>query len=155
MGKLESLNLLNTKGFTLIELMVVLLMVSIILSISTAFVFRTYELEEEIRFKNQIVKDLYNAQLVAITGKEPVRLHFYPRSGNYYIFTGSGSGEKLLVKRDFPQTVEMLESSTLTSFWFLPSGSTNTFGVMRFKIKNASFAIHYYLGKGRFYVVEE
>jgi len=146
------LKIRNSSGFTLIELMIVLLMLSIMITIGGAFAYKSIEQNNEIAFKSQLKKDLLNAQLTAITSGEQVFVNFYPFSQTYYIQLSTMGTENLLVKRELPSTIEFLETSTLSSFRFLPSGSTSTFGVIRFNTIDGPFSIHYYLGKGRFYV---
>ncbi|TDL34598.1 prepilin-type N-terminal cleavage/methylation domain-containing protein [Jeotgalibacillus sp. S-D1] len=141
-------------GFTLIEMLVVLLMMTILIAISSSFIYRTIQMNKETAFKSQLTQDLYMAQRTAITQNQTVLINFYSQSQTYYIRLSSGAPDSVLIKRDLPQTVQLLETSTLTSFRILPSGSTNSFGVIRFKINNKPYSIHFYLGKGRFYAEE-
>lgn len=139
----------NSKGYTLTELLAVLLMMTVIITISAAFLYQTLQADEETAFKEQLTKDLHQAQLTAITNGEHITVNFYQNPPSYIFRSDSAN---FLVKRDFPPTVKLLATSTLTYFMFLPTGNTSSFGVIRFSIDNELYAIHYYLGKGRFYV---
>ena len=141
---------LNSKGFTLVELLAVLLLMTVLITISTAFVYRSLQADEEMAFKQQLTKDLLQAHLLAVTSKEHISVYFYQTPSTYIIRSSSNSN--YLLKRDLPSTVKVLPTSTLTTFRFLPTGSTSSFGVIRFSVNNEPYSIHYYLGKGRFYV---
>lgn len=151
MVKLQLYKHHRQNGFTLLELLIVLLMMTVLITISSSFVYRTVQIDKETAFKKQLTEDLYLAQRTAITQNQTVTVNFYSHSQTYYIGLSSGSTGSLLIKRELPSTVQLLETSTLTSFRILPSGSTNSFGVIRFRINNKPYSIHYYLGKGRFY----
>ena len=143
---------LNLRGFTMIEVMVVLLLITVIVTVSAQFIYRSIIVEESLLFEHQLTQDLYQAQLTAITSEQYVSLRFYPLEQQYHILTGSGTQERTIVKRELPLSVELLETSTLLTFRFLPSGSTSTFGAIRFRVNEQPYTVHFYLGKGRFYV---
>ncbi|KIL45978.1 hypothetical protein KR50_26530 [Jeotgalibacillus campisalis] len=138
----------------MIELMMVLLLMTVIISICGSFMYKSLQFKEERVFKQQLSQDLLDAQLTALTSGEYVTLYFYPHTSHYYISKGSGSKEKYIAKRELPDSIEILDTTTLPSFKFLPSGSTNTFGALRFLVNGDPYTVHYYLGKGRFYIAE-
>jgi len=122
------------------------------ITISGAFLYKSIEKNVEEEFKVQLQKDLYYAHLTSITSGNQVSVNFYPLSQTYYIQFSTSGIENTLVKRELPSSIRYLQTSTLSSFRFLPSGSTSTFGVIRFSTGNGPFSVHFFLGKGRFYV---
>lgn len=138
----------------MVELMVVLLVMTVLVSVCGSFVYKSMQIKEERLFKEQLSQDLHDAQLTALTSGEYVSLYFYPHTSYYYILKGSGSQEKYLAKRELPDSIKILDTTTLPAFKFLPSGSTNTFGSLRFSVNGNPYSVHYFLGRGRFYIAE-
>ncbi|MDG5470792.1 competence type IV pilus minor pilin ComGD [Jeotgalibacillus sp. ET6] len=145
---------LHNRGFTMVELMVVLLLMTVLISVCGSLAYKSIQVKEEKLFKEQLSEDLHDAQLTALTSGEYVSLYFYPHSSYYFILKGSGAQAKYLAKRDLPDSIKILDTTTLPAFKFLPSGSTDTFGAIRFSINGDPYSVHYFLGKGRFYIAQ-
>ncbi|WP_166786859.1 competence type IV pilus minor pilin ComGD [Jeotgalibacillus salarius] len=145
-----SVNLDQEKGFTLIEVMIVLCVVGLFIIITSSVYSSAKEMSTS--FETQLTNDLHFAQLVALKEKQYVTVRFDASKQNYKMIAGYTPNEKVLADVMLPENVELLENGTLSVFRYAPSGNTTTFGVVRFKVNGASMNYHFYLAKGRFYV---
>ncbi|MEI5908092.1 competence type IV pilus minor pilin ComGD [Bacillus spongiae] len=136
-------------GFTLLETLFVLFMVSIIFSLAT-FSFQAFQSQSKQRqFIHQLTIDLYEAQTYAIHYETAVYVQFY--SHKYHVKTQGG---KLLFVRQLPEN-SSVQSNSFNSFTFYPNGNTNRFGTIKFQIENQTIKCTFFIGKGRFYVEKQ
>ncbi|WP_157841515.1 prepilin-type N-terminal cleavage/methylation domain-containing protein [Jeotgalibacillus soli] len=150
MSRLKKLH--NDKGYTMAEVLIVLLLVSILIMISSHFIHRSTVMEESVAFEKQLIEDLHYAQLIAIKYKQHVNVQFLILDQQYYIGSSIGAPYQINIRRVMPASVRILDAGSLLSFRILPNGNTSTFGVIRFSVNEKPFAIHYYLSRGRFFI---
>ncbi|WP_407637926.1 prepilin-type N-terminal cleavage/methylation domain-containing protein [Jeotgalibacillus alimentarius] len=143
-------SLKHNSGFTMIEVIMVLLVLGILIAISASFFPRSKE--ASISFESRLIQDLHNAQLTAVSGNKQVTVYFDTGNQSYSMVSGYVPNEKVLSEVKLPENVELLGTSSLTLFRYNPSGNTNTFGVVKFIVDHEPLNIHFYLARGRFYV---
>ena len=135
----------NEKGFTLIEMLVVL---SIVMVITSSVIFvsiaRLEEMEEK-RFFKQFHLDVQRMQMIAIS------------KGNYMYLTFNKEGTKykvehnnvLLYENHLPSTIRLSGDSQLKGLTYHPNGAILQFGLMRFETKKENKRVVFYIGQGR------
>jgi competence protein ComGD len=140
----------NSKGFTLIETLLVLSIVFIISSVTIFHYHPHKNTSFDKLFIYQLQSDLYFAQQYAISHQNEVTVHI-DQLNNYYIISEDA---KPIIKRVFTSNVTWDKGSLLLTFRFLLDGNTNKAGVLFFTINQRTYKLTILLGKGRFYVVE-
>ena len=135
----------NEKGFTLIEMLVVL---SIVMVITSSVIFvsiaRLEEMEEK-RFFKQFHLDVQRMQTIAIS------------KGNYMNLTFNKEGTKykvehnniLLYENHLPSTIRLSGDSQLKGLTYHPNGAILQFGLMKFETKTENKRVVFYIGQGR------
>ena len=141
----------GSKGFTLIETLIVLSVATLMLSFSiiTINTFTVYM--EKKMFIDQIQTDLYYAHAVAVGRKETLTVRFSP-SGQRYEVVLRSKGKTIIEKR-LPSSI-YIESSNLPSFTITPDGTVSNFGKVTFRQNDRVFELNFSIGRGRFYIQE-
>lgn len=119
--------LLARSGFSMLEMLVVLIVVGILMAIAIPKMARIIRHERVNRAAQVVTQDLQNGFAMAGRQRAPVRLTFYP-STKSYVFTDRATGQVL--QRRFLSTgtdysVSTLETSTATVD-VLPNGIGST-----------------------------
>ncbi|MDH5160118.1 competence type IV pilus minor pilin ComGD [Heyndrickxia oleronia] len=138
----------GSRGFTFIEVLIVLLVLTIFLLLGSASVKKMRGSIERNVFITQLEADLYYAQSYAINRHESVLVQFYPFYNQYTALSTSDS--TILFDRKLPQSIDMLSGGSLTSYTILPSGNISKFGTLRFKSDKREMKLIFYIGRGRF-----
>ncbi|MBS4209610.1 competence type IV pilus minor pilin ComGD [Bacillus sp. FJAT-50079] len=135
-------------GFTLIEMLVVISVLTILLSFSL-FSFKHFHdwMQREL-FITQLQSDLYYAQAFAINRKESVHVKFLKEENQYEAVAQSG---ELLLKRKIRTPIYISELSVL-SYTITSEGTVSHFGTVTFKHQDHSIQLTFYIGRGRFNV---
>src|SRR5690606_29805921 len=139
------------KGFTLIETLIVLIIMTVILSFSMMSLHSFINYIEKKLFIDQIQSDIYYSHSIAISQKETVVVRFTRTGSRYEIVKGS-TGELILEKR-LPNSIS-IESSTLPAFTITPDGTVSNFGKIVFRQKDKRFELAFSIGRGRFHIKE-
>jgi competence protein ComGD len=135
----------NEKGFTLIEMLVVLSIVMIITS-SVIFVsIARLEETEEKRFFKQFHLDVQRMQMIAISEGNLMRLTFVDGGTKYIV----DHRDVIFYENDLPSTVRLSGDSPLKGLSYHPNGVIKQFGVMRFETKKENKRVVFYIGQGR------
>lgn len=134
------------KGFTLIEMMIVLAVISIILSFSVLTLKSFTEMIQKKMFVTQLESDLYYAYSYAINRRETVIFSFSMLSNEYEAVTASG---KVIFERKLPHHI-YIEKTNLHSFSITPRGTVSNFGTVNFRHNQKTFKMTVYIGRGRF-----
>ncbi|MCJ7839316.1 prepilin-type N-terminal cleavage/methylation domain-containing protein [Lederbergia sp. NSJ-179] len=139
-------------GFTLIEMLIVLSVISIILLFSI-FMFRSFSESMQKRlFFTQLESDLYYAHAYAQNRKEAVQVRFSRGSKQYEMLVGKQQPELFLIRK-FPPSIYIKES-TISSFVITPDGNVSTFGIITFQHNQTTVKVSFNIGKGRFNIEE-
>ncbi|GIN55769.1 competence protein ComGD [Lederbergia ruris] len=141
----------SSKGFTLLEMLIVLSVVSIILLFSI-FTYQSFsDMIQKKLFITQLEADLYYAHAYAVNRREKVQVQFSPIKKEYKV-TDLHSSETLL-QRSFPSTIYIQESN-IASFVINADGNVSNFGTIIFRQNQHAIKLKFYIGKGRF-IIEE
>lgn len=145
-------NLHSNKGFTLLESLIVLSVVSVVLLFGILALNPVMEWMQKRMFVSQLQSDIYQAHSYAINRREKV-LFVFSRDDNRYSATGESGG--LLFKRDIPPPVK-ITGGTLNQLWFhiTPDGTINHFGYVHFSLNDQVIELSFNIGRGRFVVKE-
>ncbi|WP_368077877.1 competence type IV pilus minor pilin ComGD [Bacillus sp. NTK074B] len=138
-------------GYTLIEILIVLLIFTILLSWVGFSVLPLKSHTEKELFISQLESDLYQIQSYSINHQTLISLTFYPLTSKYVAKTGA---RQTIVSRELPEGIEMVSRNSLEEITFFPDGNTNRFGRVNFKMKDERLHLMFQIGQGRFYVQE-
>ncbi|MFF2754337.1 competence type IV pilus minor pilin ComGD [Psychrobacillus sp. NPDC058041] len=138
-------NKLNEKGFTLIEMLLVL---AIVMTITSSVIFiatsKFVEIEEK-RFIRQFQLDVQSIQSVAIAEEKYAYLNFF-NGGTKYV---AKSANTILFESEMPAGYRLSTESNLKEIGFHPNGSIKDFGTLIFETKKGSKKVILYIGRGR------
>ncbi|MFC7370415.1 competence type IV pilus minor pilin ComGD [Fictibacillus iocasae] len=139
----------NRNGYTFIEMMIVLLVVSIFLG-AGVFSLRTfYETVQTRSFLKSLKKDLYFTQQTAVSTESFVSLVFH--QGHTYIIR---DGVKSLKKVTYPDHVSVEPYSMPLTITYNGRGNISQGGTLVIRANQKRFHLVFQLGKGRFYIDE-
>ncbi|MCD8508730.1 MAG: prepilin-type N-terminal cleavage/methylation domain-containing protein [Bacillus sp. (in: Bacteria)] len=137
------------KGYTLIETLLVLLLITSLLLISIP------NFEQSIHNKNidyffeQLEKDLYESQMKAMSEGIIVRVIFSSTHNNYTVREGTVTTKT----RHFPKGLTVGRGSLeLTNLRYLPNGNISFAGSIIFRYKEDTYMLVFQLVRGRFYI---
>jgi len=138
--------LLDKKGYSLVELLLVLMIVFVISSCALYLNNRFVEKHTFELFYNQLVLDVRHVQTTALQERRSAHLIF-DSGGTEYIGRKSLS-EPLFVKK-LPTGYSLSQSSTIRSLFFQPNGTIEKFGTLIFDTPSGIERVRIYIGKGR------
>lgn len=137
----------RSRGFTLLELLVVLSVVSVVLSLGTAVLSPLLEWSQKKMFIAQLQSDLFHAHSHAIDKKENVIVTFSKEKNQYEAV--AVQGDVLFHRKIKPATIT---EGTLSRFHITPEGNVSNFGKVNFRLNNLKIELTVYIGRGRFSV---
>lgn len=137
------------KGFTLIETLLVLLLITSLLLISIPNFQRSIHNKNLDYFFEQLEKDLYESQMTAMTEGIIVRVIFSSATNTYTI-----REEDVITKtRSLPKGLTVGRGTLeLTNLRYLPNGNISYAGTIIFRYKNDRHILVFQLVRGRFYI---
>jgi competence protein ComGD len=141
----------HQEGYTFVEMLLVLLILTVLLSIAA---FSTEPLKENTEkniFISQLQSDLYLIQSHSLFLQSATTLLFYPTSNKYVAKDYHGN---TLFTRTLPSGIKISKSNNLNEIVFTPSGNTNRFGPVYFNDGGTTIKLSFQIGQGRFYVQE-
>ncbi|WP_168733824.1 competence type IV pilus minor pilin ComGD [Metabacillus sediminilitoris] len=139
---------LNQKGFTLLESLLVLFIVSTMSLILITNIAPIYHKKVIETFLNQFEKDMLYAQQYALVNEELVFVLFKSEQNLYKI--ESNEQEVDLLTRNYHPKIK-IEGATLTNkITYISNGSIQKSGTMFISYKDSTYKVIFYLGKGRF-----
>ncbi len=142
----------SRKGFTLLESLIVLTVVSVVLLLGIITVNPMVDWMKKRMFVSQLQSDLYYAYSHAINRKEKVSISF-SRDDNRYSAIGDSSG--VLFNRDITHPVKIRGGSlNQLRFHITPDGTINHFGTVNFFLNDQPIDLTIHIGRGRFVVKE-
>ncbi|QGQ47244.1 type II secretion system protein [Metabacillus sediminilitoris] len=146
--KLLQKRVLNQKGFTLLESLLVLFIVSTMSLILITNIAPIYHKKVIETFLNQFEKDMLYAQQYALVNEELVFVLFKSEQNLYKI--ESNEQEVDLLTRNYHPKIK-IEGATLTNkITYISNGSIQKSGTMFISYKDSTYKVIFYLGKGRF-----
>ncbi|MBU9724194.1 MULTISPECIES: competence type IV pilus minor pilin ComGD [Bacillaceae] len=141
----------NQMGYTLLETIIVMSLLSTILLITFPLLTRDTVNNQPAFFFEQLEKDLYEAQMLSMTDGLQIRVFFNQAAGEYTIRDGTN----IIEKRIMPKGMNVF-SGTLDfrNIRFIPNGRIWASGTINFIYKGRSYMLVFQFLRGRFYVQE-
>ncbi|MGM0874244.1 MAG: competence type IV pilus minor pilin ComGD [Bacillota bacterium] len=139
---------LHKNGFTLLESMIVLSIVSIMSLVLITNIVPIYHKKVIETFLNQFEKDVLHAQQYAIVNEKLVYVLFLADQNQYMIEANEPEGPLLI--RNYHSQVNLEEATLTNRVTFNSNGSIQKSGTMFISYKNSTYKVVFYLGKGRF-----
>ncbi|MBS4199657.1 prepilin-type N-terminal cleavage/methylation domain-containing protein [Bacillus sp. FJAT-49732] len=139
-------------GFTLLEILIVLSVLTIILSISFFSLKSFWATMQKNMFLNQVQSDIYFAHSYAINREDTILFRFSRISHQYEAV--SRDTNKVLINKKLPAAIR-IEETNLPSFYITPDGNVSNFGTMMLNVNGKTVKITFYIGRGRFLVEEQ
>lgn len=137
------------KGFTLLEMLIVLMIISVVIFITFGATTNIYNAQLRNNFIDQLYIDLYYAQSIAITHRRPTTVAFNNLSGQYVI----RQGLETKIFRAYNANVTVLAYTLdLTDIVFLADGNIQKSGTILLKFDDDYYKLTLLLGRGRFYI---
>lgn len=141
----------NNQGFTLTEMTIVLMIVTVVSSISFGNFKLAYDAQKRNEFIFQLKQDLHFAQQMAISHNSSINVVFLNGSKQYQIRKGGNVN----VKRPFHEDVTFVPGTlSLHDITFLQDGNARKSGTLVIKIGTYKYRLVLQLGRGRFYIEE-
>lgn len=142
---------MDNKGFTLIEILLVLAILSLITIISTQIIIKLNEEKEVNHFFEQLKLDILTIESYTIENNSYAYIILSPTLSKYQAVNEIG---KVLFERKLPDSLKMNIDSNLKSIEFV-SGKIRNFGkiIFNYKEKNVEFIV--YIERGRARIVEQ
>jgi len=137
---------LDNKGYSLLELLLVLIIVAVISSFALIMNNRYVEKHTFDLFYNQLILDSRHLQLTAMKEGKNITLLF-DSGGTRYV--GRKSFFESLFDRELPPGYRLSKRSNLQELSFHPNGTIEKFGTLIFETPSGIKIIHVYIGKGR------
>lgn len=144
---------MDSRGFTLIETLVVLSIVAVISTVTIFQINPNKNMFDHHLFLSQLQSDFYLAQQYAISHQQELTVVFDLQQKRYYIRVIFDGGFTVVEKK-FPPNVSLKNGSLPLTFKILPDGNVNQFGSLNIYIGGKEYRLTFLLGKGRFYIVE-
>lgn len=140
----------NEKGFTLLEMLLVLMIVLLIGTICSSFSIKMTEKMIVDHFFRQLKLDIQMAQMWAMEHQRGCFVSF-SSSNRYQIYHQL---DEILVEREFPEMVTLNQGSQLKTIRFSATGHANNFGTIVFQTPFGQKNLIIYIDKGRIRYVE-
>lgn len=138
------------KGFTLIEVLLVLSVLAVLTSLSILHLKPLNEKKTIDFFFEQLQNDLFYAQQYAISHNETVKVVFQDTKPQYS--TVIGGINSIVQLREFDKAIKIQFATLGSTLYFNSSGNINKSGTMLVIYKKTTYRVTFLLGKGRFYV---
>jgi competence protein ComGD len=143
----------DSRGFTLIETLIVLSIVAVITTVTMFEINPKMNRFDNHLFLTQLQSDFYFAQQYAISHQQELTVVFDLQQKRYYI-RGKFDSAFTVVEKQFPPKVSVKYGSLPLTFKILPDGNVSHFGSLYIYIDRKEYKLTFLLGKGRFYIVE-
>jgi competence protein ComGD len=138
----------NERGFTMVEMLLVLCIVSVIGSLVFVNLSSAYESKKIDHFMEQLYIDLLYAQEYAMSHSFDMKVHF--REGHYEI-RGSAYNDPTVLKRTYDDEIVVDVVTVSNPVVFKKSGNIEKPGAVFVGYKDKRFRLVFQLGRGRLY----
>lgn len=135
----------NEDGFTLLELLIVLMIVSTVFLFVIPAMGKTVMKHNRDQFFEQLLSDIFYAQNQVLNREKAGIIHIYP---DYYFFDLSDE------KRTVWYPEDLRNEFRLTTISFLTKGAIKNPDSYLFRTDNVRYRLTFPFGKGRGYIVE-
>ncbi|MGM7681546.1 competence type IV pilus minor pilin ComGD [Cytobacillus sp. Hm23] len=145
-------NYKNERGYTLIEVMIVLAIVSIMASVSVLQINPLIEKRKVAHFFAQLENDIFYAQIYALSNQKSITLLFSNQDSTYYVLSNGMSSP--IMQRSFDKGFNIEKGTLGLSISFRSNGAISQAGTLIVNHHDKKYKVVFLLGKGRFYVQE-
>ncbi len=140
----------NNRGYTLIEMTIVLFIIATVTSLSFGNMKTTYDASKRNELIQQLQQDILYAQQMAISHTMYTSVIFLNGSKEYVIRQGNG---QVLLRRKVPESVTFVPITlALNDIAFLADGNVRRSGTMEIRVDDHRYRLVLLLGRGRFYI---
>ena len=147
----QKVKLIGQRGFTLIEMLLVLFILTIMLLAAPPLFNSLYSTIEKDNFLHQFEQDIFNAQARAIANMEPIYYKYDPQLRKYEF---TNFYKEVLFSRSLPENVT-IKSGYMDNFRFLGTGNVSRFGNIYLQIGDKNYRVYIGIGRGRLEIYEE
>ncbi|MFC4320746.1 competence type IV pilus minor pilin ComGD [Litchfieldia salsa] len=142
----------DQKGFTLIEILIVISILVMITTIPTLRLSPSYQQKVIDQFFDQLTDDLLLSQQYALSHSDTVKVYFYSSSSSYRAILVESNTE--IISRNYDENIT-INPNTLGSILVIRSnGNVNKAGTMQVIYGQEKYNVVFQLGRGRFYVIK-
>ncbi|MGE6538588.1 competence type IV pilus minor pilin ComGD [Bacillus luti] len=139
---------MKQKGFTLLEMLLVLFSISVLSMITYLNVHSLYERQKIEQFLRQFSNDILYMQQLAINRQKHYTLRWHKERNMYYI--GESGSAQFIIKREYDNDIQINLHTFPNPMTYNPSGNINRGGTILLSYRNYKYEIVFQLGRGRF-----
>jgi prepilin-type N-terminal cleavage/methylation domain-containing protein len=136
------------KGFTLLEMLLVLFAISVLSMVTYFNVHSLYEKQKIEQFLRQFSNDILYMQQLAINRQKHYTLRWHKDRHMYYI--GESSTDLSIIKREYDSDIQLDLNTFPNPMTYNPSGNINRGGTILLSYRSYKYEIVFQLGRGRF-----
>ncbi|MGR5914655.1 comG operon protein ComGD [Bacillus pacificus] len=138
----------EAKGFTLLEMLLVLFAISVLSMVTYFHVHSLYEKQKIEQFLRQFSNDILYMQQLAINRQKHYTLRWHKDRHMYYI--GESSTDLSIIKREYDNDIQLDLNTFPNPMTYNPSGNINRGGTILLSYRSYKYEIVFQLGRGRF-----
>lgn len=142
----------NQKGFTLLEMLIVLSIWSVLILFTIPINLNTLEKQQEDKFFETLALDVLYIQNLSASSKGYLHPRINLHEDRYIMRAGTLDNE--MIERRIPEGWR-IDFRTLPLIEFDPNGRMKTPGNIIIKTKDTTYNVIFPFGKGRYHVVEQ
>ncbi|PGW23875.1 comG operon protein ComGD [Bacillus cereus] len=139
---------MKQKGFTLLEMLLVLFAISVLSIVTYYNVHSLYEKQKIEQFLRQFSNDILYMQQLAINRQTHYTLRWHKDRHMYYI--GESSTNLSIIKREYDSDIQIDLNTFPNPMTYNPSGNINRGGTILLSYRSYKYDIVFQLGRGRF-----
>ncbi|HDR4420448.1 TPA: type II secretion system protein [Bacillus cereus] len=139
---------MKQKGFTLLEMLLVLFTISVLSMVTYFNIHSLYEKQKVEQFLRQFSNDILYMQQLAINRQKHYTLRWYKDRQTYYI--GELSTNLTIIKREYDSDIQIDLNTFPNPMTYNPSGNINRGGTVLLSYRSYKYEIVFQLGRGRF-----
>lgn len=139
---------MKQKGFTLLEMLLVLFAISVLSMVMYYNVHSLYEKQKIEQFLRQFSNDILYMQQLAINRQKHYTLRWYKDRHMYYI--GESSVNLAIIKREYDSDIQIDLNTFPNPMTYNPNGNINRGGTILLSYRSYKYEVVFQLGRGRF-----
>ncbi|MGR6009766.1 comG operon protein ComGD [Bacillus cereus] len=139
---------MKQKGFTLLEMLLVLFAISVLSMVTYFHVHSLYEKQKIEQFLRQFSNDILYMQQLAINRQKHYTLRWHKDRHMYYI--GESSTNLAIIKREYDSDMQIDLNTFPNPMTYNPNGNINRGGTILLSYRSYKYEIVFQLGRGRF-----
>ncbi|WP_217227797.1 competence type IV pilus minor pilin ComGD [Desertibacillus haloalkaliphilus] len=137
-----------SKGYTLVEMMIVLMILGIITSVTLVSFQPLASAKKAEQFLQQLESDIHYLQQLALSTGTSATIRFHFASNSYELRQYT----EPVVRRDYDQSIIIDPGISTSEITYLPTGNIRNPRTIHIYIDNHVYRMVFLLGKGRFYI---